>query len=449
MISKKALQERDHQYVWHPFTQMQEWFAEEPLIIERGAGNYLIDIEGNRYLDGVSSLWCNVHGHGRREIDEAIVAQLQRIAHSTLLGLSHPAAILLAERLVQIAPAGLAKVFYSDNGATAVEIALKMAFQYWQQKGSERYREKTKFLYFTGAYHGDTVGAVSVGGIDLFHSIYKPLLFEAHALPAPSTLVEKESALKKVQRLIETYHHEVAGLIMEPLIQGAAGMLPYPPGFTRKVWELCRANEILFIADEVATGFGRTGKMFACEHEGVLPDLVAVAKGLTGGYLPLAATLTTPEIFDAFLGPVEEKRTFFHGHTYTGNPLSCAAALANLEIFERDRILEQLQPKIAFLEAGLQKLRSLRHVGKIRQLGLMVGIELLEDVTGRRSYAAGERMGHQVTKEARRHGVIIRPLGDVIVLMPPLSVTEDEITILLHAVSAAIKTITEDDHRSP
>ncbi|MFQ5990117.1 MAG: adenosylmethionine--8-amino-7-oxononanoate transaminase, partial [Candidatus Methylomirabilales bacterium] len=412
---------------------MQEWFAEEPLTIERGEGNYLIDIEGNRYLDGVSSLWCNVHGHGRQEINEAIIAQLNRIAHSTLLGLSHPTAIFLAERLVQIAPSGLTKVFYSDNGATAVEIALKMAFQYWQQRDPERFRQKTKFLYFTGAYHGDTLGAVSVGGIDLFHSLYRPLLFEAQALPAPYALVEKEATLKEVQRIIENRHREVAGLIMEPLIQGAGGILSYPAGFTREVWQLCRANEVLFIADEVATGFGRTGKMFACEHEGVFPDLLAVAKGLTGGYLPLAATLTTPQIFDAFLGPVEQKRTFFHGHTYTGNPLGCAAALANLEIFEKDRVLDQLQPKIAFLEMRLERLRSLRHVGEIRQVGFMVGIELYGDVAHRRPYPVGKRMGYQVIKEARRHGVIIRPLGDVIVLMPPLSVTEDEISKLVDA----------------
>lgn len=447
MLSKRAFQEKDHRYLWHPFTQMQEWFAEEPVIIERGEGNYLIDIDGNRYLDGVSSLWCNVHGHGRREIDEAIIAQLQLIAHSTLLGLSHPTAIVLAERLVQIAPAGLTKVFYSDNGATAVEVALKMAFQYWQQKDDERYRDKTTFLYFRGGYHGDTLGAVSVGGIDLFHALYKPLLFDAHALPAPHAIGEYESAFKEVQHTLETRHHEVAGLIMEPLIQGASGMLVYPPGFTRDVWELCRANEVLFIADEVATGFGRTGKMFACDHEGIVPDLLAVAKGLTGGYLPLAATLATTEIFDAFCGRVEDKRTFFHGHTYTGNPLGCAAALASLEVFEKDRVLEELQPRMTALEAGLKRLRALRHVGEIRQLGVMVGIELLEDVTTRRPYTAGKRMGHRVIKEARRHGVVIRPLGDVIVLMPPLSITENEIEMLLHAVAAAIKTVTEDDDR--
>ena len=447
MLSKRALQEKDHRHLWHPFTQMQEWFAEELLIIERGEGNYLIDIDGNRYLDGVSSLWCNVHGHGRREIDEAIIAQLQRMAHSTLLGLSHPTAIVLAERLVQIAPAGLTKVFYSDNGATAVEVALKMAFQYWQQKEDERYRGKTTFLYFKGGYHGDTLGAVSVGGIDLFHALYKPLLFDAHALPAPHAVGEYESALKEVQRTLETRHHEVAGLIMEPLIQGASGMLVYPPGFTRDVRELCRVNEVLFIADEVATGFGRTGKMFACDHEGIVPDLLAVAKGLTGGYLPLAATLATPEIFDAFLGRVEDKRTFYHGHTFTGNPLGCAAALASLEVFEKDRVLEELQPKMNALEGGLKRLRALRHVGEIRQLGVMVGIELFEDVAARRPYAAGKRMGHRVIKEARRHGVIIRPLGDVIILMPPLSITEQEIGMLLDAVGAAIKTVTEGDAR--
>ncbi|MGH7382054.1 MAG: aminotransferase class III-fold pyridoxal phosphate-dependent enzyme, partial [Candidatus Methylomirabilales bacterium] len=275
MISKAVLHAKDHRYLWHPFTQMQEWFAEEPLIIDRGEGNSLIDIDGNRYLDGVSSLWCNVHGHNRREIDEAIIAQLGRIAHSTLLGLSHPPAILLAERLVEIAPPGLTKVFYSDNGATAVEIALKMAFQYWQQKGADRFRGKTTFLYFSGAYHGDTLGAVSVGGIDLFHHLYKPLLFEALPLPAPYSAAEQEAAVKEARRTIETRHREVAGLIMEPVIQGASGMRPYPSGFTRAVWELCRDHEILFIADEVATGFGRTGKMFACEHEGVFPDVLA------------------------------------------------------------------------------------------------------------------------------------------------------------------------------
>jgi len=447
MLSKRALQEKDHRHLWHPFTQMLEWSAEEPVIIERGEGNYLIDVDGNRYLDGVSSLWCNVHGHGRREIDEAVIAQLNRIAHSTLLGLSHPTAIVLAERLVQIAPSGLTKVFYSDNGATAVEIALKMAFQYWQQQDDERYRGKTTFLYFLGGYHGDTLGAVSVGGIGLFHALYKPLLFQAHALPAPYSSGEYESALKEVRRTLETRHHEVAGLIMEPLIQGASGMLVYPPGFTRDVGELCRASEVLFIADEVATGFGRTGKMFACEHEGVVPDLLAVAKGLTGGYLPLAATLATPKIFDAFLGPVEQKRTFYHGHTYTGNPLGCAAALASLEIFEKERVLERLQPKMAALESGLERLRALRHVGEIRQLGLMAGIELFEDAVARRPYAAGKRMGHRVIKEARRHGVIIRPLGDVIVLMPPLSVTEQEIAMLLDAVAASIKTVTEGGDR--
>ncbi len=447
MLAKKVLHEKDHRYLWHPFTQMQEWCAEAPLIIERGEGNYLIDIDGNRYLDGVSSLWCNVHGHGRREIDEAVIAQLNRIAHSTLLGLSHPTAIVLAERLVQIAPSGLTKVFYSDNGATAVEIALKMAFQYWQQQDDERYRGKTTFLYFLGGYHGDTLGAVSVGGIGLFHALYKPLLFQAHALPAPYSSGEYESGLKEVRRTLETRHHEVAGLIMEPLIQGASGMLVYPPGFTRDVRELCRASEVLFIADEVATGFGRTGKMFACEYEGVVPDLLAVAKGLTGGYLPLAATLATPKIFDAFLGPVEQKRTFYHGHTYTGNPLGCAAALASLEIFEKERVLERLQPKMAALESGLERLRALRHVGEIRQLGLMAGIELFEDAVARRPYAAGKRMGHRVIKEARRHGVIIRPLGDVIVLMPPLSVTEQEIAMLLDAVAASIKTVTDGGDR--
>lgn len=446
---RKELKAKDHQYLWHPFTQMKEWFQMEPLIIERGEGDELIDIDGHRYLDGVSSLWCNVHGHRKEEINQAIKAQLDKIAHSTLLGLSNVPAILLAEKLVQIAPPGLSKVFYSDNGATAVEIALKIAFQYWQQRRSGKFQKKTKFLCFTNAYHGDTLGAVSVGGIDLFHKVYRPLLFEAYRVMAPScyrcplNLTYPSCEIKcagELKQVVKERAQEIAALIAEPLIQGAGGMIVFPPGFMREAWSLCKEYDILFIADEVATGFGRTGKMFACEHEGVAPDLLAVAKGLTGGYLPLAATLTTQEIFDAFVG--EHEKTFFHGHTYTGNPLACAAALANLELFEKERILEQVQPKIAYLKEGLERFKDLPHVGDIRQLGLMAGIELVEDKASKRPYPYEQRVGHRVSMEARKHGVIIRPLGDVIVLMPPLSISEEELDRLLDAVFHAIKAVT-------
>lgn len=448
---RKELKEKDHRYLWHPFTQMKEWFQMEPLIIERGEGNYLIDIDGRRYLDGVSSLWCNVHGHRKEEIDRAIKEQLEKIAHSTLLGLSNVPAVLLAEKLIQIAPPGLSKVFYSDNGATAVEVALKMAFQYWQQKDGGKFWKKTKFAYFTNAYHGDTLGAVSVGGIGLFHHVYRPLLSEAYKVMAPYCYrcplnltypgceIECSGELKQV---VKERAHEIAALIAEPLIQGAGGMIVFPPGFLREAWELCKEYDVLFIADEVATGFGRTGRMFACGHEGIVPDLLAVAKGLTGGYLPLAATLTTQEVFDAFVGEHEEQKTFFHGHTYTGNPLACAAALANLELFEKERILEQIQPKILRLQKGLEQFKDLPHVGDIRQLGLMAGIELVEDKASKQPYPYEKRVGHRVSMEARKHGVIIRPLGDVIVLMPPLSILEEELDRLLQAVYHAITAVT-------
>ncbi len=450
MAWKKELQEKDKRYVWHPFTPMGDWLQQEPLIIERGEGNFLIDVEGRRYLDGVSSLWCNVHGHRKREIDQAIQEQLEKIAHSTLLGLANVPSILLAEKLVQIAPKGLVKVFYSDNGATAVEVALKMAFQYWQQKGG-RYRRKTKFAFLTNAYHGDTLGAVSVGGIDLFHKLYRPLLFEAFQVMAPYcyrcplTLTYPDCGVECIGELRQTireHHEELAAFIAEPMIQGAAGMIVFPEGFLREAWELCKAHEVLFIADEVATGFGRTGRMFACEHEGITPDLMAVAKGLSGGYLPLAATLTTQEIFDGFLGRYEELKTFFHGHTFTGNPLACAAALANLELFEKERLLEKLPPKIARLQKGLERFKALPHVGDVRQLGLMVGIELVQEKATKQPYPLEKRIGYQVTLEARKRGVIIRPLGDVIVLMPPLSITDGELDFLLDVVYASIWAVT-------
>jgi adenosylmethionine-8-amino-7-oxononanoate aminotransferase len=412
----------DRSFVWHPFTQQRGWTEEEPLIIERAEGCELIDSEGRRYIDGVSSLWCNVHGHQHPAIDAAVRAQLDRMAHSTMLGLTHPPAIELAERLVELAPPGLTRVFYSDSGSTAAEIALKMAFQYWQQRGRG---ERTRFVCLENAYHGDTVGSVSVGGIDLFHSLYRPLLFDATRVPAGN--------LGAMDRALAGGH--VAAVIMEPLVQGAAGMLMQPDGYLRGVRELCDRHEVLLILDEVATGFGRTGRMFACEHEGVAPDFLCLAKGLTGGYLPLAATLATEEVYEGFLGEHEEFRTFFHGHTYTGNPLACAAALATLEVFERERTLERLQDKMALLGLLLRPLARHPHVAEVRRRGFMVGIEL-------RDYPLELRMGHRVTLEARRRGAIIRPLGDVLVLMPPLAIGEAELERLVGITAEAIDAAT-------
>ncbi len=412
----------DRSCVWHPFTQQQGWAGEEPVIIERGEGTHLFDTTGRRYIDGVSSLWCNVHGHRHPRIDAAVRDQLDKIAHSTMLGLTHPTAIRLARRLVDIAPDGLTRCFYSDSGSTATEIAVKMAFQYSQQRGGEG-APRTRFIALRDAYHGDTIGSVSVGGIDLFHSTYRPLLFE--------TLKAEPGDPADMERLFEAHPGEVAAVIMEPLVQGAAGMLVHPPGYLRAVRELCDRHGALLICDEVATGFGRTGKMFACEHEGVAPDLLCVAKGITGGYLPLAATLTTEEIYEGFLGEHADFRTFFHGHTYTGNPLACAAGLATLEVFEEERTLERLQPKIELLGELLEDVASMREVAEVRRRGFMTGIELTE-------HPAELRMGHRVTLEARRRGAIVRPLGDTVILMPPLSISEADLRRLMRITTEAI-----------
>jgi len=412
----------DRRHLWHPFTQQQDWCEEEPvLVIDRAQGTNLYDTDGNAYIDGVSSLWCNVHGHRHPAIDAAIEAQLRRVAHTTMLGLSHEPAVTLAERLVALAPPGLTRVFYSDSGSAAVEVALKAAFQWWAQR---RERQRTRFICLENAYHGDTLGAVGVGGIDLFHSLYRPLLLDAVRARAGDSA--------HLEELLAVHGDEIAAVIIEPLVQGAAGMLLQPPGYLRAVRQLCDDHGVLMICDEVATGFGRTGRMFACEHESITPDLLCVGKGLTGGYLPLAATLASERVYEGFLGRHEEVRTFFHGHTYTGNPLACAAAVATLECFERERTLEALQPKIELLARLLEhRVATLPAVAAVRQRGFMVGIELEQA-------AAERRMGHQVTLAARRRGAVIRPLGDVIVLMPPLSISEADLRRLVAITAAAI-----------
>jgi adenosylmethionine---8-amino-7-oxononanoate aminotransferase len=412
----------DRRHVWHPFTQQEGWCAEEPpLVIDHAEGTTLYDTDGNPYIDGVSSLWCNVHGHRHPAIDAAIRAQLDQVAHSTMLGLSHPPAIELAERLAALAPSGLERVFYSDSGSSAVEIALKMAFQWWAQRGET---DRTRFICLENAYHGDTLGAVSVGGISLFHSMYRPLLFDA--------LQARAGDAHHLDALLAEHGSQVAAVIVEPLVQGAAGMLMQPPGYLRQVRELCDEYGVLLICDEVATGFGRTGRMFACDHESVTPDLLCLGKGLTGGYLPLAATLATERVYEGFLGRFDEFRTFFHGHTFTGNPLACAAAIATLETFERERTMEFLGPKIALLTRLLEhRVAKLPGVVEVRQRGMMVGIELAP-TTG------AERLGHRVTLAARRRGAVIRPLGDVMVLMPALSISEPDLRRLVAITASAI-----------
>lgn len=449
--TRAQLEQWDRDHVWHPFTPMQAHAAERPLIIARGEGCHLIDSDGNRYIDGVSSLWCNIHGHHVPELDAAIRDQLDQVAHCTLLGASNIPAIQLARKLVELAPPGLNHVFFSDDGATAVEVALKMAFQYWRQQPEPR-PGKTKYLAFTDAYHGDTIGGASVGGIARFHALFEPLLFPTLRAPAPYCYrcplgLERSrcqiDCVAQAEEQIRQHHEELAAVVIEPLVQGAAGMITAPQGFLRRIREATRQHDVLLIADEVAVGCGRTGTLFACEQEQVVPDFLCLAKGLTGGYLPLAATLTTDDVFEAFLGRPDEGRTFFHGHTYTGNPLGAAVALASLELFESRQVLASLPPKIELLRRWLERLAALPTVGDVRQRGLIAGIELVRDKTTKERFDPARGIGRSVCRRARELGALLRPLGDVIVIMPPLAI---ELPLLERLCAIVYQAITSPVH---
>jgi adenosylmethionine-8-amino-7-oxononanoate aminotransferase len=447
MIDKETLVEWDKRYLWHPFTQMQDWLTEDVVIIERGEGCYLIDTAGNRYIDGTASMWTNIHGHNHPELNTALKAQLDKIAHTTLLGYSNIPAIQLAQKLVEITPAGLNKVFYSDNGSTAVEIALKMAYQYWQHKGEP---QRKLFIHFDNAYHGDTIGAMSVGGIDSFHTTFDSLLFKGIRVSAPEmyrsqrdTDASKTRWLHAVEDALSENAGQVAGIILEPLIQGAGGMRVAPKGFLKALAELAKRWGTLLIVDEVMTGFGRTGKMWACEHENITPDILCTAKGLAAGYLPLAATLTTDDLYNAFLGEYRDVKTFFHGHTFTGNPLACAVALENIAIFERENLLSQLQPTIEHFKNRLQNFYALPHVGDVRVCGLAAGVELMKNPDTHTPYPFEEKMGIRVCKAALTHGAMLRPLVNTIVLMPPLQITISALDTLLDIVYSSIETVTK------
>ncbi|MYA68507.1 adenosylmethionine--8-amino-7-oxononanoate transaminase [Candidatus Poribacteria bacterium] len=453
MLDKATLVAWDKRYLWHPFTQMQDWLTEDVVIIERGEGCYLIDTAGNRYIDGTASMWTNVHGHNHPELNTALKAQLDKIAHTTLLGYSNIPAIQLAQKLVEITPAGLNKVFYSDNGSTAVEIALKMAYQYWQHKGKP---QRKLFIHFDNAYHGDTIGAMSVGGIDSFHTTFDSLLFKGIRVSAPEMYRSRRDAdtsgnkaavkthwLHAVEAALSENAGQVAGIILEPLIQGAGGMLIAPKGFLKALAVLAKRWETLLIVDEVMTGFGRTGKMWACEHENVTPDILCTAKGLAAGYLPLAATLTTDTLYNAFLGEYRDLKTFFHGHTFTGNPLACAVALENIAIFERENLLSELQPTIEHFRNRLQDFYALPHVSDVRVCGLAAGVELMKTPDTHTPYPFEEKMGIRVCKEALARGAMLRPLVNTIVLMPPLQITISALDNLLDIVYTSIETVTK------
>ncbi|WP_206885811.1 adenosylmethionine--8-amino-7-oxononanoate transaminase [Alicyclobacillus mali (ex Roth et al. 2021)] len=444
------LLEKNKKYLWNPFTQMKDYFDHRPVVIARGEGRRLIDIDGNAYWDGVSSLWLNIHGHRVPELDDAIRRQLEDIAHSTLLGQANVPAILLAERLAQIAPTGLTKVFFSDSGAEAVEIALKMAYQFWQN--TEKC-SKSKFVTMCDGYHGDTIGAVSVGDIAMFHARYAPLLFQSYKIPFPNSYRNPYTssdpafgALHAVEELFQREADQIAALIVEP-VQGAGGIVPAPKGFLKGLRALCDTYDVLLIVDEVATGFGRTGRMWACEHDGVSPDILTIGKGLTGGYLPVAATLATERIYTAFYGEYEEFKALYHGHSYTGNQLGCACALANLDLIERNRIIDHVAQLARVVSTRLNALRDHPHVGDIRQAGLMIGIELVEDRETKRPFPLTTRAGWRVCWQARELGMLLRPLGDVVVFMPPLASTVDEIqemtSILCEAVERGLKEAVE------
>lgn len=438
----------DRVHHWHGFTQMAEY---EPLLIERAEGNWLIDSQGRRLLDGVSSLWCNVHGHRHPRIDAAIKEQLSKVSHVTSIGMGCVTTAALAGRLAEIAPGDLDHVFFSSDGSSAVEAAIKMAMQYWHLKSQAgdqpELAKKVRYLALGAAYHGDTTGAVSLGDIALFHQLFAPILFRSLRGPLPDTYrlppgVTAESATDHyagvMESLIGENASELAAVVIEPLVQGAAGMITHPSGFLNRVRQACDAHQVLLIADEVATGFGRTGKMFACEHESVVPDLMCLGKGLTGGYLPMAATIARRHVFDAFLAPRSAGKQFFHGHTFSGNPLAAAAAIASLDLFRDEPVLENAKARAEQMALGLARIKTHRHVGDIRQRGTMVGIELVQQREGCKPFAKDQQVGNRVCQAVMERGVWIRPLGDVVVLMPPLSISQDETRLLVDAVCDSI-----------
>ena len=432
----------DSEHVWHAFTQMANY---DPLVIDSASGCVLTDIQGNTYIDAVSSLWCNVHGHQHPTINAAIRQQLDQVAHVTSLGMSNPTTIQLAKRLVDITPENLNHLFFSGDGSSSVEVAMKMAFQYWQQKSEPR-PNKTQYVALGSAYHGDTLGSVSVGGVQRFHEMFKPLLFDVLRLDSPDTyrlpdgVTTAQDAtqfyLNQLESLLQQHHSTIAAMIIEPVVQGAAGMIMQPPGYLAGVRQLTQKHDVLLIADEVAVGFGRTGAMFACNHEDIQPDLMCLAKGLTGGYITMAATLATTEIWKAFLG--DSSRTFYHGHTYSGNPLAAAAALANLDIFETEQTMVNVRERTKQLADLLKPLTDHRHVGDVRQRGLIVAIELVADKDNKTSFENIGASGSAVCKAALEQGVWLRPLRDTIVIMPPLSISESEITKIVTVVEQAI-----------
>ena len=447
MNKYKDLIEKDLKYIWHPFTQMKDYENDSPIIIEKGDGVYLYDLKGNKYIDGISSWWVNTLGHSNKRLNNALKAQVDKIEHILLAGFTHQPAIELAEKLIEMTPKDLTKVFYSDNGSTAVEVALKMSYQYWMQSCKP---EKRRFIALKNSYHGDTIGAVSVGGVDLYHGIYKPLLFEIFQAESPycyrcpcSKTRERCSieCLKSMETILQEYSDQIAGVIIEPLVQAAGGMIVYPAEYLAKLRKLCDKFNVLLIDDEVAMGFGRTGRMFAFEHADIVPDIVCLAKGLTAGYLPLSVTIAKQEIYQAFYDDYDRLKTFYHGHSFTGNPLAASVALENIKILQEDKVIESLDPKINKLKQVMEMFKVHKNVGDIRHIGMIGAVELVKDITTKEKFNFNDRTGYKIYKECLKRGAIVRPLGDIIYFMPPYVITEKEIEQLANITLDSVKAV--------
>jgi adenosylmethionine---8-amino-7-oxononanoate aminotransferase len=437
-------------HVWHPYTQMSVLHDNPPLCITRAEGLKLYDTEGRWYYDTIASWWCNVHGHGHPRLRAAVQQQMAQLDHVLFGAVTHRPAIVLAERLTQLAPEGLTRVFYSDNGSTAVEVALKMSVQYWRNSGQP---EKCRFVSLDRGYHGDTVGCMSVSGVALFREAFAPLLFPVSLAPTPycyrcpmgcgDPAICDTACLQPLAAELEAHARELAGLILEPLLLGAGGMIVYPPAYLAGAARLARQYSVHLILDEVATGFGRTGTMFACEQADVSPDFLCLSKGLTGGLLPLAATLTTEQVFAAFLGPAGGTRTFYHGHTYTANPTGCALALASLDLFDESDLLAHVAALAPQLQRGMARFATLPFVGEVRGIGMVAALELVSDRVRRTPLATGDPLLPAICREGLRQGVLLRPIGNVIYLFLPQVTTAAELADILARVQRTLETVAQ------
>ena len=445
----EELIKKDFENIWHPFTQMKDFETDKPIVIERGKGIYVYDTEGNQYIDAVASWWVNTLGHSNDRLNKALCAQAEKIEHVLFAGFTHKPAIELAEKLLELAPKSLKKVFFSDNGSTAVEVAIKMAYQYWVQIG---HPEKSKFIAIKNSYHGDTLGVVSIGGCDLFHKLYKPLLFDIYQSPSPYCYrcpmgkTQGQCGFEcayAIEDILKKDADNIAAMVVEPMIQGSGGMIIYPAEYLKIVRELCDKYNVLLIDDEVAMGFGRTGKFVACEHAQIEPDIMCLAKGITAGYMPLAVTLSTQKIYDAFYDDYEKTKTFYHGHSFTANPLACAVAVENIKILEEEKVFEKNQAKIKKLGEKLKKFYTLKNVGDVRQLGMIGAIEIVKDKITKKPFPFEERIEMQIYREALKNGLIMRPMGNTFYFMPPYVITEEEIDKMLDIAHKSIRKILE------